>query len=339
MFSSSASGGAFHTGHAIIHTVMLRCRRVSQRVVAVVLLTALPAVAQPPKPGFADALLGRWDLTIEAPGGAYPSWLEVRLRTETELMGRFVGRVGSARYASDIAYGDGRLALRVPIQYETDIDALRFEGTVRGNRIEGTTLAADGAALRFTATRAPKLQPESRPKWRPAAPLGNGRDLTGWTPRSAEHAGCWSVQSGVLAATPPCVDLVSDATFRDFRLHAELKFPPGSNSGVYLRGRYEVQIQDDAGKALDALRMGGVYGFLAPSVDAARAAGTWQTLDVELVGRYVTVVLNGTTIIDDQEIPGITGGALDSEEGAPGPIMLQGDHGAIEFRSLTIAPA
>jgi hypothetical protein len=100
-----------------------------------------------------------------------------------------------------------------------------------------------------------------------------------------------------------------------------------------------VQIQDDAGKALDPLRMGGVYGFIAPSVDAARVAGEWQTLDVELVGRHVSVVLNGATIIDDEEIPGITGGALDSEEGAPGPIMLQGDHGAIEFRNVTIAPA
>ena len=85
--------------------------------------------------------------------------------------------------------------------------------------------------------------------------------------------------------------------------------------------------------------MGGIYGFLAPSVDVARAAGEWQTLDVELVGRRVTVALNGTTIVDGQEIPGITGGALDSDEGAPGPIMLQGDHGAVEFRNLTIAPA
>jgi hypothetical protein len=165
----------------------------------------------------------------------------------------------------------------------------------------------------------------------------NGRDLTGWVPRSAQHAGCWRVQDGVLTATPPCVDLVTQATFRDFRLHAELRFPPGSNSGVYLRGRYEVQIQDDAGKALDPLRMGGVYGFIAPAADAARAAGEWQTLDVELVGRRVTVALNGTTVIEAQEIPGITGGALDSDEGAPGPIMLQGDHGAIEFRNLTIA--
>jgi hypothetical protein len=165
----------------------------------------------------------------------------------------------------------------------------------------------------------------------------NGRDLTGWTPRSGEHAGCWRLQSGVLAATPPCVDLVTTATFVDFRLHAEFRFPQRSNSGVYLRGRYEVQIQDDAGKALDPLRIGGVYGFIAPTMAAARPAGAWQTLDVELVGRVVTVILNGTTIVDGQEIPGITGGALDSNEDEPGPIMLQGDHGAIEFRNLTIA--
>jgi hypothetical protein len=142
-----------------------------------------------------------------------------------------------------------------------------------------------------------------------------------------------------VAATPPCVDLVTDERFGDFRLHAELRYPQGSNSGVYLRGRYEVQIDDGAGKALDSLRMGGVYGFIAPAVAAARAAGDWQTLDIELVGRRVTVVLNGTTIVDGQEIPGITGGALDSDEGAPGPIMFQGDHGPIEFRNLTLARA
>jgi len=307
-------------------------------VLVAALLAAAPGAAQQRERGFADPLLGRWDFQIEAGDGSYPSWLEVRLRTETELMARFVGRVGSARYVTDIDYAGGRVTLRVPVQYESDIDALRFEGTVRGDRIEGTTLAPDGAALKFTAVRAPAL-PQSKPRWRAATPLMNGRDLAGFTPRSGEHPGCWSVRGGVLAATPPCVDLVSEAAFGDFRLHAELRFPPGSNSGIYLRGRYEVQLQDDAGKALDALRMGGIYGFITPASDAARPAGEWQTLDVELVGRFVTVVLNGTTLIDAQEIPGITGGALDSDESAPGPIMLQGDHGPIEFRNLTIAPA
>ena len=301
-------------------------------------LAAAPAAAQAPEPGFADPLLGRWDLTIELDGGTYPSWLEVRLRTETELMGRFVGRVGSARYVSDIAYDAGRVAFRVPVQYERGADELRFEGTLRGGRIEGTALVDHGDTLRFTAMRAPTLESSGVTEWGTPVPLFNGPQ-SGWTTRADVRAACWEFAGGVLAIAAGCTDLITNATFRDFRLHVELKYPPGSNSGVYLRGRYEVQIQDDAGKALDPLRMGGVYGFIAPSSAAARAAGEWQMLDVELVGRRVTVVLNGTTIVDGQEIPGITGGALDSDEGDPGPIMLQGDHGAIEFRNVTIAPA
>ena len=115
-------------------------------------------------------------------------------------------------------------------------------------------------------------------------------------------------------------------------------YPAKSNSGLYLRGRYEVQIQDDAGKALDALRMGGVYGFIRPYSDAARPAGEWQTYDIVLAGARVTIALNSKTIADYEVIPGITGGALDSNEGAPGPLMLQGDHGKVSFRKITLTP-
>jgi hypothetical protein len=85
--------------------------------------------------------------------------------------------------------------------------------------------------------------------------------------------------------------------------------------------------------------MGAIYGFLAPNENASKGAGEWQTYDITLVGRRVTVVLNGKTIICDQTIPGITGGALDSDEGAPGPIYLQGDHGPVLYRNLHITPA
>ena len=304
-------------------------------------LAAAPAAAQAPEPGFADALLGRWDLTVEAADGAYPSWLEVRLRTETELMGRFVGRVGSARYVSRhrrSPRAGSRFAC--PCSTSSDVDELRFEGTLRGDRIEGTTLAEDGAARALHGdARAGARARGVAARWRArgAAQRPRPRRAGRRAARSTRVAG--ACRRACSRRRRPASISSRDATFGDFRLHAELKFPPGSNSGVYLRGRYEVQIQDDAGKALDPLRMGGVYGFIAPSVDAARAAGEWQTLDVELVGRRVTVVLNGTTIVDGQEIPGITGGALDSDEGEPGPIMLQGDHGAIEFRNVTIAPA
>ena len=85
--------------------------------------------------------------------------------------------------------------------------------------------------------------------------------------------------------------------------------------------------------------MGGVYGFLTPCLNAAKPAGEWQTIEITLIGRAVTIVLNGERVLDRQAIPGITGGALDSREGDPGPILLQGDHGPIEFRKLTLTPA
>ena len=108
---------------------------------------------------------------------------------------------------------------------------------------------------------------------------------------------------------------------------------------MYLRGRYELQIVDtpQGSTALDSL--GSVYGHIAPSQWAGKGAGEWQTYDVTLVGRTVTVVLNGKTIICEREIPGVTGGALDSDEGAPGPILLQGDHGPVEYRNIVITPA
>ena len=136
----------------------------------------------------------------------------------------------------------------------------------------------------------------------------------GWQPRSADRAGCWTVSDGLLRATPPCVDLLSVARYDDFKLELEFRYPEGSNSGVYLRGRYEIQIQDDRDKAVDPLRIGGVYGFVAPRVNAAGQPGEWQSMYIELLGRRVTVFLNGIEVIANREIPGITGGALDSEE-------------------------
>jgi hypothetical protein len=135
------------------------------------------------------------------------------------------------------------------------------------------------------------------------------------------------------------VDLVSKRTFTDFKLHIEVNVPPQGNSGIYLRGRHEVQVQDDYGKAPCDRCMGGIYGQVRPTANAAKPAGEWQSYDITFVGRHVTVVLNGVTIIDNREIPGITGGALDSNEGEPGPIMLQGDHTGVKYRNIRITPA
>lgn len=307
--------------------------------IAVSVLAASPGARQAPPAGFADAVLGRWDLTVQGPDGPYPSWVQVQLRKETELQGRFVGRFGSVRNIAKIGYADGTLSFDIPIQYEKNKSDLHFEGRLAGDQLEGTTVGENGQSLTWTGVRAPAFGPDRAVTWGVNVELFNGKDLTGWKPRSTARPGCWSVVDGALSATPPCVDLISDRTFGDAKLHVEFKYPPKANSGLYLRGRYEVQLQDDAGKALDALRMGGVYGFIRPYTDAAGKADEWQTYDITLKGQRVTIVLNGKTIADNEVITGITGGALDSNEGAPGPLMLQGDHGKIAFRKVTLTSA
>src|SRR2546425_1271162 len=124
-----------------------------------------------------------------------------------------------------------------------------------------------------------------------------------------------------------------------FQAHLEFNVEPHSNSGVYLRGRYEIQILDDPSKVTEEHGCGALYSRIAPKLDATRPAGEWQTFDITLVGRSLTVVLNGKTIIDGGQVDGITGGAINPFEGEPGPLMLQGDHGKVRFRNIVVTPA
>jgi len=165
--------------------------------------------------------------------------------------------------------------------------------------------------------------------------LFNGKDLEGWIVKPGNQ---WTVINGILTSPKPGVNFVSEEKFNDFKLHAEFRYAEGGNSGLYLRGRYEVQIADNYGLEPSSVYFGGVYGLLTPNENVAMKAGEWQTFDITLVGRRVTVVANGKTIISNQNIEGMTGGALDNNEAEAGPIMIQGDHGPVEFRSLEITP-
>ena len=282
------------------------------------------------------AIVGRWDLTVRGRDGDYPSWLEVRKSGYHTLVGSFVGQTGSARPISRVEYNNGRIRFTVPPQWEKGTDDLVFEGKIEGDMLRGETTDDKGQRARWEGRRAPALKRAKPPQWEKPVALFNGRDLEGWKPRSAAVKNGWLVRQGMLSNVQPGNDLLTEKRFTDFKLHAEFRYPRGSNSGIYLRGRYEVQIEDNFGVEPDSHRIGGVYGFLTPRINAAKPAGQWQTLDIVLVGRVVTVVLNGEQVIDRQTIPGITGGALDSDEGQPGPIMLQGDHGPIDFRKLIV---
>ncbi len=279
-------------------------------------------------------LVGAWDITVHTSGGEACSWLEVE-RSGATLVGRFVGTVGSARPISRIDYSAGMFRFAVPRQWEEN--DLSFEGKIDSDRLRGTAIGYDKQPCAWTARRVPPLQRGHRPVWGRPIALFNGVNMDGWKTVAGESQ--WSVHDGLLSNAKSGANLVSTSKFEDFKLHAEFRYAKGSNSGIYLRGRYEVQIEDDEGRRPSVHSIAGIYGFFAPCVDVAKPAGEWQTLDITLVGRMVTVVFNGETVIDRQTIPGITGGALDCDEGSPGPIMIQGDHGPVEFRKLVITPA
>lgn len=305
-----------------------------------ILFLSLTTFAQQPPVGYADKILGRWDVTVQAAdGGIFPSWFEIQHRTEGQIMARVVGHFGSMRYATEASYKDGQLTIKVPKQYERAPEVLIFTGKLDGEKLVGTVQDENNTTVNWTAVCAPEMRRVAKPNWGAPIKLFNGKDLSGWKPRNNAHPNCWSVENGLLTNKTPCADLISDQKFTDFKLHVEFNNVPTGNSGIYLRGRHEVQINDAFGQAADPLRMGAVYGFLKPTVNASKKAGEWQTFDITLIGRRVTVVLNGQTIIDNEEIPGITGGALDSNEGEAGPIMLQGDHTKVSFRNVTITPA
>lgn len=285
------------------------------------------------------AIIGRWDLVVQTPDGHYPSWFEVRRSGYHTLVGSFVGQFGSARPISQVDFENSRFRFSIPPQWEQRKDNLTFTGQVEGHTLRGETTDDKGRQLTWTARRAPSLKRSHEPTWGEPIELIDGKDLTGWKPRSSQVKNGWVVREGILVNATPGNDLVTERKFTDFKVHAEFRYPPGSNSGIYLRGRYEVQIEDNYGQEPDSHRIGGIYGFLTPSVNAAKKPGEWQTVDVTLVGRVVTIILNGERVIDRQTIPGITGGALDSDESSPGPLFVQGDHGPIEFRRLTVTPA
>lgn len=282
--------------------------------------------------------LGRWDLTVQGPDGPYPSWLEIKKSGYHTLVGSYVGQFGSARPVAEIKFNGTDLRFVVPPQWEPSRTDVVVEGSLDGDLLRGVVSDGKGGTLPWVARPAPKLARTGISKLGEPLDLLNGADLTGWHVQHAQVKNGWKVVDGILANVEPGNNLVTDQAFSDFELSLEFRYPKGSNSGIYLRGRYEVQIEDNYLMEADSHHIGGVYGHLTPSLNAAKPAGEWQEITIRLVGRVVSIELNGERIIDRQSIPGITGGALDSDEGAPGPLMLQGDHGPVEFRNIILTP-
>ncbi|OIR12179.1 hypothetical protein GALL_64300 [mine drainage metagenome] len=292
----------------------------------------IKAAAQIPN----EALEGRWDITVNMGSSQAPSWLEVRHSGLRTLIGRFVGDGGSARPISQVFFKDGKLSFHIPPQWDNSDKDLYVEGELKDGKLSGTMTMPSGKTYTWTGVRAPKLWRDKEPVWGNRIVLFNGKNLDGWQALGNNQ---WVVENGILRSPHSGSNIRTVKTFNDFKLHIEFRYPKESNSGVYLRGRYEVQIMDSKGMEPLSIYLGGIYGFIDPLEMVAKDPGEWQSYDITLVGRLVTVVANGKTIIYKQQIPGITGGALDSNEAEPGPIYMQGDHGPIDFRNIVITPA
>lgn len=284
----------------------------------------------------AQPFAGRWDLTVTTPKDTYPSWMEF-----TENGGqpkvRVVGRVASVHPATDVKLNGSRLSFTTSEWFDGEIK-VTWEFQAAGGRLTGTQKRADGVEGQIAGVPAPALKRKTPAAWTRPEPLFDGKDLNGWEPDDPSH-NHWVAQDGELVNQAAGANIRTMRKFGDFKLHIEYNCPNDGNSGVYLRGRYEVQVEYEKPGTDDKFHgMGSIYGFLAPAVELPKRPGEWESYDVTLVGRTVTVVRDGQTTIDNQEIPGITGGAIDSREGDPGPLYIQGDHtGGMKYRNITIS--
>ncbi len=295
---------------------------------------ALFATPQPSQSG-SKHFVGRWDITVTAGNDTYPDWLEVTPVDESVVV-RVQPRSGSVHRVDILGVENDHLKLEIS-KATKKAAAVTWDITVDGNKLTGVENRGSSTA-QLSGVRAPDLRRKGPARWGDPEPIFNGKDLTGWEPIGTAKSN-WIAEDGMLVNTDHGANIRTTAKFDDFKLHIEFNCPDDGNSGVYLRGRYEVQIEYEPLDANDQFhRIGSIYGFLAPSVELPRTPGKWETYDVTLVGRNVTVVRNGTTTIDHMDIPGITGGALDADEGAPGPFYLQGDHrGRLQFRNITVS--
>ena len=283
-----------------------------------------------------NPFLGKWDFTISAPNGTRAYWLGVSEKAGTtevwfQPAGGNVYQVKEYKLeGSHLSFESSRASANRP-SATWDLEA-------KGQSLVGVEKSGDRTTP-LTGIRAPELKRSAPKAWSSAEQLFNGKNLDGWEPIGNRANSHWVVKDGLLVNEDHGANLKTTRKFDDFKLHFEVNCPDRANSGFYLRGRYEIQLEyEPAGTEPPERGMGSIYGRLAPKTQLPRKPGEWETFDVTLVGRTVTIARNGVTTIDHQEIEGITGGALDANEGEPGSFYIQGDHtGGLKFRNITVS--
>jgi len=291
---------------------------------------------------------GRWDVSVNGSPSQRAWWLEVSGAGTSTLKGKFVGfPVGHLEEIPKLSISDGELRFALDSRYRRERPQEKglYWARLEDGKLKGTfEIEGDPSSyLEWIGVRAPLLPDKDDGTWKKGDPvvLFDGHDLSGWQPVGPVgpvRPPQWTVKDGLLTNSPSAANLVSEKKFWNFSMDVEYRIAPRSNSGIALRGRYEVQLVDDADRPLSIRSSGAILSRIAPALNAAKPAGEWQNLTVRLVGRQVTVVLNGVRVIDKQTIEGPTAIAIDANESDPGPILLQGDRGPVEFRKIVVYP-
>ena len=302
----------------------------------ITLLGAIAILVCAPLDAQRNPFLGAWNITGDPPREHFVYWLEVN-DAGGKPAAVFLNRGGSPVPVENLQLSHDELSFTLPVRSgQPPRVSLRSTGA----KLTGVVVTGD-MKVAVTGLRPPtwgSCDANAAHRFGKPVALFDGRTLDAWDLQHKDRPSGWSVQDGVMGNVPKANNLVSKQRFDDFRIDAEYKLSPKGNSGLYLRGRYELQILDDAGTQPERHGHMSIYARKSPDVNASKPAGEWQTAQITLVGNCVTAVLNGKTVQNNARIHGITGGALDAKETEPGPFMIQGDHEQVWFRKVVVTP-
>jgi hypothetical protein len=310
----------------------------------ILLLAACPILAG------AQDYNGRWDITTVSQPRPRAWWVELTGVGTPQATGKFVSAYGGDMNKIDkieVVNGELHFTINAPARRNPPPDAPPPRNSVYTARmVDGKldgTFQLEGQTqppTRWTGVRAPEIADQDDGTWKEGKPiqLFNGKDLTGWKALNPDTQMKWSVVDGVLRNAPPTTDIISEQKFWNFEAHVDFRIVQNSNSGIGLRGRYEIQILEDYGQPPQSHGAGALYSRVAPSVNVSKPPGEWQSYDIRLVGRTLTVVFNGVKVLDKVHVDGLTAIAENSDEGEPGPFIVQGDHSYVEIKNFTVTP-
>ncbi|MEP6915806.1 MAG: DUF1080 domain-containing protein [Acidobacteriota bacterium] len=288
-----------------------------------------------------NPFLGRWTLSSTATPPIYVGWLDVSMESG-QLAARFSNRGGAPAAVAAILIVDGELVFQ-PAAGRRGPSA-EHRARAQGDRLIGSATSGD-RTIAFVGVRPPKWPPadaSAQHAFATPVELCDGKTMDGWDLVRPDQP--WVVIDGEMTNSPagvkpaPGSNLRSKQKFQDYRIDAEYKLDDGSHSGIYFRGRYEMQVLGDAGKPPDKTSHMSVYGWAAPLVNASKPDNEWQTMAGIIVGNKITVTLNGQQVHDNTTLEAITTNAVDPNELEPGPIQLVGNDGKVWYRKVTITP-